>query len=229
MSLPYTKMPSDSNRKQLCPQATSVLTAHTLWDEKSRLDAASSKMCLRCGFCISCNGETEGCGRRAWSQISTAATKKKHAALVYTVFDDVSIYYTFKTFLHLYSPLLCSSSSSASQTTSLYRLLHRTRRYMGHLAPSLSVDRNRKRKMWDINLHLTTCQLQTKTWLTQKYYQTHCVAFISFTLHSSHNSVPHKQCHSGRWTGTACWFLGSSLCVCRKWCHLLSRTQSVDH
>ncbi len=35
----------------------------------------------------SCNGETEGCGRGAWSQISTAAppqstTKKKHAELL---------------------------------------------------------------------------------------------------------------------------------------------------
>lgn len=53
LSLPHTKMPSDSNRKQLCPQATSVLTAHTLWVEKSRSDSASSKICLRCRFCIS--------------------------------------------------------------------------------------------------------------------------------------------------------------------------------
>lgn len=150
-------------------------------------------------------------------------------AFGYSAFDDVYIYYTFKTFLHLYSPLLCSSSSSASQTTSLYRLLHRTRRCMGHLAPSLSVDRNRKTKIWDINLHLTRSTANKDTADTEKHYQSLFVAFISFSLHSSHKIVPHKQCHSGRWTGTACWFLGSSLCVCRKWCHLLSRTQSVDH
>lgn len=76
----------------------------------------------------------------------------------------VYMYNIFKAFLHLYSPPLCSSSSSASQTTSLYRLLHRTRRCRGHLAPSLSVDRNRKKK----------CETSTSTSPHIDYKQRHC-------------------------------------------------------
>jgi len=50
----YKQTPSDSNRKQSCLQANTVLTAHTLWVEKSRLQAAFSEIYLRCmQHCIS--------------------------------------------------------------------------------------------------------------------------------------------------------------------------------
>lgn len=140
-----------------------------------------------------------------------------------------------KYLLHIQN-LLTSLQSSFVQLVFIRKSNHLTvpsspqdKKVYGSFGTVIICRQKQKEKLWDINLHLTTCQLQTKTWLTQKYYQPHFVAFISFTLHSSHNIIPHKQCHSGRWTGTACWFLGSSLCVCRKWCHLLSRTQSVDH